>query len=142
MHYFIALEQEEPAAVNKNYFLDYKRKFQARYKAARLSHHSKSTSLQMSIKVDNQNDQLMNDTLYCLRSLGLEEVRGEDLFRLIPGDQADDAIEIMSEVRAYYQGMHHSYRSDRTSRDPTCSRVPAVRRLHPDDNRLRITQRI
>jgi Dynamin GTPase effector domain len=36
--------------------------------------------------------------------MGLETVKNSDLLRLPPVDAAEDAIEIMSEVRAYYQG--------------------------------------
>ncbi|KIM31730.1 hypothetical protein M408DRAFT_237585 [Serendipita vermifera MAFF 305830] len=99
----IALEHEEPATINEHYLADYKRKFHARYKAARQIHISYSSNLQTLVNGGYQNSSVMHSALDYLRQMGLDNVKKDDLLRLIPADAADDAIEIMSEVRAYYQ---------------------------------------
>jgi hypothetical protein len=101
----IALEQEEPTTVNEHYFSDYKRKFQARYKAARQIHVKHTPDLQTLVDGGFQNTSYMRNAVANLSSMGLPGVEKDDLLRLIPADPADDAIEIMAEVRAYYQGM-------------------------------------
>lgn len=101
----VALEHEEPATVNEHYLADYKRKFHARYKAARRVHIKHTTELQKLVEGRYQNTPVMTEALQSLAKMGLNDVRKDDLLRLIPGDLADNAIEIMSEVRAYYQGI-------------------------------------
>ncbi|KIM19796.1 hypothetical protein M408DRAFT_334259 [Serendipita vermifera MAFF 305830] len=99
----IALEHEEPVTVNEHYLADYKRKFQSRYKAARKIHIEHSPNLQNLVDGGYQNTSTMRNALVHLAEMGLNDVQKDDLLRLIPSDSADTAIEIMAEVRAYYQ---------------------------------------
>jgi len=100
----IALEHEGPVTVNEQYLADYKRKFLARYKAARQLHVKHSPELQKLVNGDYQHSSYMQNAVQYLQYMGLPSVNNYDLLRLLPGDPADDAIEIMAEVRAYYQG--------------------------------------
>jgi len=100
----IALEHEEPITVNEYYLADYKRKFLARYKAARQLHVEHSPQLQTLVDGGYQNTTYMQLAVTNLGAMGLPSVNKYDLLRLLPGDPTDDAIEIMAEVRAYYQG--------------------------------------
>ena len=100
----VSLEHQEPFTVNEHYLADYKRKFQGRYKAARQIHVKHTPNLQTLVDGDYQNTSQMRDTVANLSTMGIPGVTKDDLLRLLPADPADDAIEIMSEVRAYYQG--------------------------------------
>jgi len=91
--------------VNEHYLADYKRKFIARYKAARQLHVGHSPELQKLVDGGYQNSSNMREAVTNLKAMGLPLVNNYDLLRLLPGDPADDAIEIMAEVRAYYQGV-------------------------------------
>jgi hypothetical protein len=100
----IALEQQEPVTVNEHYLADYKRKFQGRYKAARQIHVKHTPELQTLVNGGYQNTSYMHNVVTNLGAMGLPGVKKDDLLHLIPADPADGAIEIMAEVRAYYQG--------------------------------------
>jgi len=100
----LALEHEEPITVNERYLADYKRQFSARYKAARQVRIRSAHKLRSLVNGDYQNTTLMQNTVTNLHQMGLDRVTNNDLLRLLPVDSADDAIDIMSEVRAYYQG--------------------------------------
>ena len=105
----IALEHEEPATVNEHYLSDYKRKFHARYKATRQLHIKHSANLETLVNGGYQISTVMHDALQNLGHMGLANIKKDDLLRLLPADSADGAIEIMAEVRAYYQGMGTSF---------------------------------
>jgi len=100
----LALEREEPATVNDHYLADYKRKFHARYTAARRLHVKQRPNLQKFLNGEFQGTEVMNNTMHNLSQMGFEGLKKDELLRLLPADKADAAIEIMSEVRAYYQG--------------------------------------
>jgi hypothetical protein len=100
----IALEREEPATINEHYLSDYKRKFHARYTAARRLHVKQRPNLQRFLNGDFQGSEIMSEALHNLSRMGFEGLTRDELLRLLPADKANTAIEIMSEVRAYYQG--------------------------------------
>jgi hypothetical protein len=100
----IALEREEPSTVNDHYLSDYKHKFHARYTAARRLHVKQRPNLQKFLDGEFQGTEIMNDAMHNLSQMGFEGLKKDELLRLLPADKADTAIEIMSEVRAYYQG--------------------------------------
>jgi hypothetical protein len=104
MEELIKLEHEEPVTVNEHYLADYKQQFSALYKTARQVHTRGAHKLQGLVNGDYQNTPVMQNTLTNLRQMGLDSVKNSDLLRLLPVESTDDAIEIMSEVRAYYQG--------------------------------------
>lgn len=131
----IALEHEEPATVNEHYLADYKRKFHARYKAARKTHIRNVPNLQTLVNGGYDNTNIMRSTMQYLGEMGLDNVKRDDLLRLIPVDPADTAIEIMSEVRAYYQGGFHNAKAiPGLTMFPSC--IQTLCRLHSNDHRL------
>lgn len=100
----VVLEREEPVTSNEHYLADYKDTFINRYKAARQVNIHHNSSLQRLVDGGFNNTTTMRDTLSNLRTMGLSDANERSLTRLIPSDKAEDAIEIMAEVRAYYQG--------------------------------------
>ena len=104
MNESIALEHEEPATVNEHYLASYKRKYHARYTAARRLHVKQRPKLQQFLNGEFQGTNFMADAVHNLHQMGFEDISKDGLLRLLPNDKANDAIEIMSEVRAYYQG--------------------------------------
>jgi hypothetical protein len=100
----IALEREEPATINHHYLVDHKRKFYARYTAARRLHVKQRPDLQRFLSGEFQGTEVMNNAMHNLSQMEFEGLKKDEFLRLLPADKADAAIEIMSEVRAYYQG--------------------------------------
>ena len=103
MEEWLELEREEPATVNELYLGEYRRRFHAKYTAKRRLHDEKKPKLQNFLKGVYDTD-VMNDAMYKLSQMGFDGLRSEDLLRLLPSQRTDLAVEIMSEVRAYYQG--------------------------------------
>jgi hypothetical protein len=96
-------EEKEPFTMNDHYFMDYHSKFLAHYREARLS----ATS-HFIRNLENRDDgdmmAAMSDTLCSLTKMGLEQADVSLLANLLPPDRMDPAIEIMADVRAYFQG--------------------------------------
>ena len=98
------LEEElEPFTMNEHYFMEYRSKFLAHYKEARLKAKS-----QFIRNLENSDDgdmmRAMNEALSSLTRMGLEAANASTLANLLPSDPMDPAIGIMAEVRAYFQG--------------------------------------
>ncbi|SRR5713226_2881685 len=95
-------EEREPFTMNEHYFGDYRSKFLQYYKEAR----QKAMS-QFKRNLENSDDgdmmAAMRDTLCSLTRMGLE-ANASSLANLLPPDRMDPAIEIMADVRAYFQG--------------------------------------
>ena len=89
--------------MNEHYFMEYRSKFLAHYKGARLK--SKSQFIQ---NLENRDDgdmmQAMNDAISSLTRMGLEAANASLLANLLPPDPMEPAIGIMADVRAYFQG--------------------------------------
>jgi len=100
----IALEREEPTTINDSYLADYKRKFHGRYTAERRLHEEKRPNLQAFLKGAFKGTDVMKEAMDKLGQMGFDVLKSEDLLRLLPSEKTELAIEIMSEVRAYYQG--------------------------------------
>jgi hypothetical protein len=110
-------EEQEPFTMNETYFMEYRSKFLAHYKGARLKAKS-----QFKRNLDNRGDKnvmgALTDTKTSLTRLGLEAVdasafkkkrkkerkKEKALTKLLLSDPMDPAIEIMADVRAYFQG--------------------------------------
>jgi hypothetical protein len=96
-------EEEEPFTMNQHYFMEYRSKSLDYYKQARLR--AKSG---FKRNLDNRGDRnvagAITDTLSSLTRLGLEATDASVLTNLLPPDAMDPAIEIMADVRAYFQG--------------------------------------
>ena len=87
-----ALEHGDPFTSNDRDFVQYKTKFMRLYTAARRNH-TRTTS--------GRDEGALATIMQQLRDMDVDE---EDIARLTR-DKADEAIEIIAEVRAYYQRM-------------------------------------
>lgn len=96
-------EEQEPFTMNEHYFMDLRSKFFAYYKNAQLR--SKSQFIR---NLENRNDgnmmAAMNSAISSLTRMGLDAANASALANILPPDPMDPAIEIMADVRAYFQG--------------------------------------
>ncbi|KAJ7215356.1 P-loop containing nucleoside triphosphate hydrolase protein [Mycena pura] len=111
----MALEEDGPLTLNEHYLADYKAKFLSYYKGAR--ERKQNPSLASAIEGYNRrlpepvNRYSTNSTpliglaqvLSGLAAFGLSNVKSEDLVKLLPPDRMDPALNIMADVRAYFQ---------------------------------------
>ncbi|KAH9965467.1 P-loop containing nucleoside triphosphate hydrolase protein [Russula dissimulans] len=95
-------EEQEPFTMNEHYYMEYRSKFLAHYKEARLR--AKSNFIRnLENRDDRDMTQAMNDALASLTRMGLESVDASLLANLLPSDPMEPAIGIMADVRAYFQ---------------------------------------
>jgi hypothetical protein len=110
----IALENDGPLTLNAHYLADYKSKFFSYYKTAREEKQNPDLARAIaSFKPDvAATDQFGNrlpltgiaQALGGLAGVGLGAVTAADLVKLLPPDRFDPALNIMADVRAYFQG--------------------------------------
>ena len=93
-------EEKEPFTMNTHYYMEYRSKFLAHYKDARLKAKS---NFRRNLE-DSSMSQALNDALCSLTRLGLEAANASSLANLLPPDPEEPAIGIMADVRAYFQG--------------------------------------
>ncbi len=99
---FLLEEEQEPFTMNNHYFMDYRSKFLGHYKGIR----QKSRSILVDKLESNEKEAKLavSRVISNLAELGLYNVDRSSLPRLLPPDPMEPAIEIMAEVRAYFQG--------------------------------------
>ena len=107
LKWFIELERR-PRTLNEAYYGDFRDQFRAHYKGWRPQRDDDPrTSLTRRISEATSDSQLLshiNDVLAGLTQMGLHGMQGTDLAKLLPPDPYDSAVEIMTSVRAYFQG--------------------------------------
>ncbi|KAJ7128249.1 P-loop containing nucleoside triphosphate hydrolase protein [Mycena filopes] len=104
----IALEDDGPLTLNEHYLSDYRAKFLTHYRGAREA--QQNPVLAQAIAAFKP-DALISEydlpgiaqVLSTLAAIGLSGVRAEDLVKLLPPDRMDPALNIMADVRAYFQ---------------------------------------
>jgi hypothetical protein len=101
---FLLEEEQEPFTMNEHYFMDYRSKFLGHYKGIR----QKAESSFIDKIQSEENKQLVSRVTSTLAALGFSNVDPSTLPRLLPPDPMESAIEIMAEVRAYFQGSERS----------------------------------
>lgn len=101
---FLLEEEQEPFTMNEHYFMDYRSKFLGHYKGIRL----KAESSFIDKLQNEENKQHLSRVTSSLAALGFSNVDPSTLPRLLPPDPMESAIEIMAEVRAYFQGSERS----------------------------------
>lgn len=101
---FLLEEEQEPFTMNEHYFMDYRSKFLGHYKGIR----QKAENNFMDKLQSKENKEIMSRVTSTLAFLGLPNVDPSTLPRLLPPDPMESAIEIMAEVRAYFQGFERS----------------------------------
>jgi AcrR family transcriptional regulator len=101
-------EEKEPFTMNDHYFMELRSKFFAYYREVRLRDRS-----QFIRNLENRDDgdvmAAMGETLCSLTKMGLEQADASLLANLLPPDPMDPAIEIMADVRAYFQGSSRNF---------------------------------
>jgi len=110
--------ESSPFSLNTHYLSDYRVKFLAYYKAARekyetsdlikhIDSHNSSAAQQLGTRYPTtpgiQHTGIAK-VLSGLSEIGLSGIKAEDLANLLPPDRMAPALEIMAEVRAYFQG--------------------------------------
>lgn len=94
--------EQEPFTTNEHYYREYQSAFLAYYKDTRLK-----TKSSFFNNLDERRTQevmkAMNDTVSALSRMGLQGIKASSLPKLLPADPMEPAIEIMADVRAYFQ---------------------------------------
>ncbi|KAJ7617206.1 P-loop containing nucleoside triphosphate hydrolase protein [Roridomyces roridus] len=106
----ISLEEGGPFTLNEHYLADYKAKFLAHYKGAREGARNPALAGAINRFKTNGAEEDVNgyatgvsQVLRGLASIGLKGVNADDLAKLLSVDRMDPALNIMSDVRAYFQ---------------------------------------
>ena len=107
-----------PFTLNSHYYLDYKEKFLAYYKAAREDDNRNFVTKQVkAYKITTSTSSYSRQTddeydcpigipkvLLGLAEMGIKGIQPEDIYKILPADEMAPAINIMADVRAYFQG--------------------------------------
>ena len=105
----IEIESEEPATSNGHYLSDYKAKYLARYRAERKVHSGNGANNSLRDFINGVYDDSceFQEALSYLQQMGFpSDLKRVDLLRLLKPDASEAALDIMAEVRAYYQGQY------------------------------------
>ena len=107
----IEIESEEPTTSNEHYLSDYKAKYLARYRAERkVQSGSGADGLRGFINGAYDHHTLFGNAVSYLQQMGFpSDLKKEDFLRLLKPDTSEEALDIMAEVRAYYQGQYLFY---------------------------------
>ena len=101
----IQLEREEPMTVNEDTLSDYKSKYLTAYRAMHRTHNkSIDSNLQSFITGGFDSHTYFSTAIANLSCMGFKNLTRQDLLRLLKPDGDEEAMEIMAECRAYYQG--------------------------------------
>jgi hypothetical protein len=108
---FLLKTEKEPSTENKHYFKDYRRKFLAFYNGQyqRVSNDSFIDRLQRNKDQSSRFSMALNSIIENLAIIGFRDVEPLELAVLQPSEDAEDALKIMADVRAYFQGMRFGY---------------------------------
>ena len=109
MMHCIELESEEPTTSNEHYLSDYKAKYLARYRAERKVHSGggANDSLRNFMNGTYDHSGHFGNAISYLQQMGFpSDLKKEDFLRLLKPDASEEALDIMAEVRAYYQGQY------------------------------------
>lgn len=112
--------EELPFSLNTHYLSDYRSKFLSHYRAAREKYECKNVidaiksyneqSQQPVTFTTNRNGSVVppptgiGKVLAGLAEIGMSGVNAHDLAKLLPPDPMEPALNIMADVRAYFQG--------------------------------------
>ncbi|KAJ7580963.1 P-loop containing nucleoside triphosphate hydrolase protein [Mycena floridula] len=92
--------ESQPFTLNTHYLADYKDKFMAQYKGHRKANMGVMKVLESYPKISKDH---LNAILSYLGVIGIGGVKAVDLAQLLPSDAMTPALNIMAEVRAYFQ---------------------------------------
>ena len=99
--------EREPSTLNKHYFKDYRRKILVFYKGQYHTHSNDGfvERLQESRSQSSQFNSALDEVIASLAKIGFRGVKPLELAALQSSEEADDALKIMADVRAYFQGL-------------------------------------
>ncbi|KAJ2930159.1 hypothetical protein H1R20_g6940, partial [Candolleomyces eurysporus] len=114
--WFIELEAL-PFTLNQHYLSDYREKFLAYYKAAReddiQTFVTKQVKAYKNTSGTSSNSRALDDEHECpkgipkvllgLTEMGITGIQPDDIYKILPADEMAPAINIMADVRAYFQ---------------------------------------
>lgn len=110
--------EDRAFTMNTHYLSDYRSKFLAHYKGSRVT--NEHGDLMKAIQSYSSSSSTLARTnpyqtvpqptgiakvLAGLSEMGMNGIKPEDLPKLLPPDKMEPALEIMADVRAYFQGM-------------------------------------
>jgi hypothetical protein len=104
---FLLAVENEPSTQNTQYFKDYRRKFLSFYKGLYYEDSNNQfierlqERMYQSVEFSRALDSIMSNLL----KIGFHNVKPLELAVLQGSEDADDALRIMADVRAYFQGM-------------------------------------
>ena len=127
-------DENEPFTMNNHYYAEYRSNFLNHYKSDRLR--TKSSFIR-NLEDGNSSGMMdaVNETMSSLAKLGLHSANASSLASLLPPDPMEPAIEIMADVRAYFQGrVLLDYIICTLRLMPHYSRIQALCRQRPDEH--------
>jgi hypothetical protein len=104
---FLLDVEKEPSTRHTHYFKGYRRQFFTFYKGI-YSRSSNSNFIERLRSTGHQSSEFkvaLENVISNLRKIGFHNVRPLELAVLRASEDSDDAIKIMADVRAYFQGM-------------------------------------
>ncbi|VDC05683.1 unnamed protein product [Peniophora sp. CBMAI 1063] len=107
----LQIMERNPFTRNDHYFADYREKFLTHYKAVRRQDSNDFIARldRGESDVDEGFRETLNSAMASIHSLGFHEFAPANLPRLLPPDSCEAAIEIMADVRAYFQVAYKRY---------------------------------
>lgn len=128
--------EDRPCTQNEDYFFHCRSELLVKYKATYRRSKGHGSIFGFTSESPRDQQRLVNEAVAALARLGLHGLKAEDLVKLFPESRMDPALEIMSEARAYFQGMKSDYRSSyRVGTSSyfvlSCSCIQAVWGQHP-----------
>ena len=114
--------EQGPFTLDTYYLSEYKKRFISYYKSCRpdksvqqlqekIDHYTQNPGLTLPTTTRGRDGGIsdpISKIMSGLAELGLNDVQPSDLARFIPHDEYEPALEIMAEVRAYFQGTSFS----------------------------------
>jgi hypothetical protein len=108
IRWLLSLE-DTPFTLNQHYYGDYQDKFHRHYKSVFDATHAEGAGAEFHTfkqgDADEDRRNAMANILSGLNTFGLSNVSPADLAKLLPPNHQAPALNVMAEVRAYYQGL-------------------------------------
>jgi len=93
--------EDAPYTQNEDFFFSIRTKLLSKYKSCYRQANGRTALFQSNGSRTQQ--QLISDAMAALAKLGLHGFNAEDMIKVLPEEKMDPALEIMAEVRAYFQ---------------------------------------
>ncbi|KIO22289.1 hypothetical protein M407DRAFT_28165 [Tulasnella calospora MUT 4182] len=97
--------EDRPCTQNEDYFFHYRSKLLVKYKAVYKRSKGHGSIFGLSSEDPHNVRRLVNEAIAALARLNIHGLKPDDLVKLFPENKMDPALEIVSEARAYFQGI-------------------------------------